>query len=69
MYVYNSSISVGYGPSLQEIEQMERQRSQAIELLEICNGSVKCQRCDMAVPIVGKLTRRSDRIAKTDQVD
>jgi hypothetical protein len=31
--VYNSSISVGYGPSLQEIEQMERQQSQAYESL------------------------------------
>jgi protein-arginine kinase activator protein McsA len=50
-------------PSLEEIEQMERQRSQAIESLEICNGSVKCQRCGMALPIVGKLTHRSDRIA------
>jgi protein-arginine kinase activator protein McsA len=50
-------------PSLQEIEEMDRQRSQAIESLEISNHSVKCQMCGIAVPIVGKLTRRSDRIA------
>jgi hypothetical protein len=50
-------------PSLEEIEQMERQRSQTIESLEICNGSVKCQMCGIAVPIVGKLTARNDRIA------
>ena len=44
-------------PSLEEIEEMERQRSQAIESLEISEGSVKCQRCGMSVPIVGKLAR------------
>jgi hypothetical protein len=48
-------IIVLYRFILQEIEQMERQRSQAIESVEICNGSAKCQRCDMAVPIVGKI--------------
>ena len=38
-------------PSLEEIEEMERQRTQAIE-------------SGMAVPIVGKLTRiHNDRIA------
>jgi len=42
---------------------MERQRLQAIESLEISNHSVKCQRCGIAVPIVGKLTARNDRIA------
>ena len=39
---------------------MERQRSQAIESLQINesdNNSVKCQRCGIAVPIVGKLNR------------
>jgi hypothetical protein len=52
-------------PSLEEIEQMERQRSQAIESLQISDSdhSVKCQKCDVAVPIVGKLTARNDRIA------
>ena len=50
-------------PSLEEIEQMERQRSQAIESLEIFDHSVKCQRCGNAVPIVGKLNRpHNDRV-------
>jgi hypothetical protein len=42
---------------LQEIEEMDRQKSQAIESLEIFDHSVKCQRCGTAVPIVGKLPR------------
>jgi hypothetical protein len=51
-------------PSLEEIEQMERQRSQAIEALEISSNSVKCQKCSMAIPIVGKLSRPcNDRAA------
>jgi hypothetical protein len=53
-------------PSLQEIEEMERQRSQAIESLQISNdnGFVKCQQCDIVVPIVRKMTKSSfDRIA------
>ncbi|MFL6418343.1 MAG: hypothetical protein ACJ71P_02860 [Nitrososphaeraceae archaeon] len=59
-------------PSLQEIEEMERQRSQAIEALQIYDHSVKCQKCGIAVPIVGKLT--SQRVIKllfrkADQVD
>jgi hypothetical protein len=42
---------------------MERQRLQAIESLQITGHSVKCQRCRVAVPIVGKLTKISnDRI-------
>ena len=42
---------------------MERQRSQAIQALEIFDHSVKCQKCGNAVPIVGKLTRtNNDRI-------
>jgi adenine-specific DNA methylase len=44
---------------------MDKQRSQAIESLEISNDSVKCQKCGIAVPIVGKLTKpkaRNDRI-------
>ena len=44
-------------PSLEEIEQMERQQSQAIEALEISGNSVKCQKCGIDVPIVGKLNR------------
>jgi hypothetical protein len=51
-------------PSLEEIEEMDRQRSQAIESLQIIDNSVKCQKCGMAVPIVGKLTKpKSNRIA------
>jgi hypothetical protein len=51
-------------PSLQEIEEMDRQKSQAIESLEIFDHSVKCQRCGMAVPIIGKLSKpNSNRIA------
>jgi selenocysteine-specific translation elongation factor len=51
-------------PSLEEIEEIDRQRSQAIESLQITDNSVKCQRCGIAVPIVGKLTRtKNDRIA------
>jgi hypothetical protein len=42
-------------PSLEEIEEMEKQRVQAIESLEIFDHSVKCQRCAIPVPIVGKL--------------
>jgi len=44
-------------PSIEEIEQMERQRSQAISSLQISGNSVKCQRCGIAVHIVGKLAR------------
>ena len=44
-------------PSLEEIEQMERQRLQAIESLDISSNSVKCQRCGHDMPIVGKLNR------------
>jgi hypothetical protein len=50
-------------PSLEEVEQMEKQRSQAIEALEISDGFVKCQRCSSAVPIVGKPSRsHNDRV-------
>jgi hypothetical protein len=35
---------------------MERRRLQAIEALGISGNSVKCQKYDLAVPIVGKLT-------------
>jgi len=51
---------------LEQIEQMEKQRSQAIESLDITDHSVKCQKCGIAVPIVGKSTRtKNDRIAPT----
>jgi hypothetical protein len=45
---------------------MERQRCQAIEALEISDSgnSVKCQKCSMVIPIVGKLARpHNDRVA------
>ena len=31
-------------PSLEEVEQMEQRRSQAVESLQISDGFVKCQR-------------------------
>jgi len=39
-------------PSLEQIHQMEAKRQRAIEALEISDHSVKCQRCNNAVPIV-----------------
>jgi DNA repair exonuclease SbcCD ATPase subunit len=51
-------------PSLEDIQEMDRQRSHAIESLEIYDHSVKCQKCGNAVPIAGKLSRpHNDRIA------
>jgi hypothetical protein len=51
-------------PLLEEIQEMDRQRLQAIDLLEISDHSVKCQKCGISVPIVGKLTKpKSNRIA------
>jgi hypothetical protein len=53
-------------PSLEEIQEMKRQRLQAIEPLQISEfgDSVKCQRCGMAIHIVGKLSRpQNDRVA------
>ena len=42
---------------------MEKQRSQAIESLEISNHSVKCQKCGLDIPLIGKLTKpKSNRI-------
>jgi hypothetical protein len=43
---------------------MEKQRSLAIEALEISSDYVKCQKCSMDIPIVGKLARpHNDRVA------
>jgi hypothetical protein len=51
-------------PSLEEIEQMDRQRLQAIESLDISNDYVKCQRCGIAIPLLRTSTKpRSNRIA------
>jgi hypothetical protein len=36
---------------------MDRQRSYAIESLEIFDHSIKCQKCGIAVPVVEKLTK------------
>ncbi|SRR6266487_5568276 len=42
-------------PSLEEIADMEKQRQDAIESLEISNGLVKCQgRCGALYPIIKK---------------
>ena len=49
-------------PSLEQIEEMDRQRSQAIESLQITESEggnsqfVKCQRCGQDIPIVGRLS-------------
>jgi peptide subunit release factor RF-3 len=45
-------------PSLKEIQEMDRQRSQAIEALEIFDHSIKCQRCGIAVPLLRTLTTK-----------
>jgi hypothetical protein len=56
-------------PSLEQIEEMERQQSQAVEALEISipevgePRNVKCQRCGAPVPIVAKMSRpHKDRV-------
>jgi hypothetical protein len=50
-------------PSLEEIQEMDSQRSQAIESLEISGNSVKCQKCGMAIPLLRTSTKsRSNRI-------
>ncbi|MFL6377725.1 MAG: hypothetical protein ACJ72R_09720 [Nitrososphaeraceae archaeon] len=48
----------------EKIEEMDRQRSQEIESLQITDNSIKCQKCGNVVPIVGKLPRpHNDRVA------
>jgi DNA-directed RNA polymerase subunit RPC12/RpoP len=50
-------------PSLEDIEQMDSQRSQAIESLKISDDYVKCQKCGMAVTLLRTLIKpRSNRI-------
>lgn len=39
-------------PSLEQIQQMEMKRSQAIEALEISDNSVNCQKCRNAIPMM-----------------
>ena len=51
-------------PYLEEVQEMEKQRLQAIESLEIFDHYVKCQRCGMAVPMIGKSIKpKSNRLA------
>ena len=51
-------------PSLEQIEEMDRQRLQAIESLQISDHSVKCQRGGNAVSMIGKsVGAKSNRIA------
>jgi hypothetical protein len=49
-------------PSLEQIEQMEKQWSEAIQALEISNDSVKCQTCGIAVPLLKRLTTKPNSI-------
>lgn len=53
--------------SLEEIAEMDRQREQAIEAIEISDdgSKVRCQHCRAYIAIVGKLIKpktRNDRI-------
>jgi hypothetical protein len=51
-------------PSLEEIQEMDKQRLQAIEALEISDDFFKCQTCGKAVPLLKTLTKpKSNRIA------
>jgi hypothetical protein len=51
-------------PSLEEIEETDRQRLQAFESLQISDGFVNCQGCGIAVPMLRTLTKpKSNRIA------
>ena len=54
----NDAFEFGFGlPSLEEIEEMDRQRSHAIESLQTSESEggsfVKCQRCNNDIPIIG----------------
>jgi hypothetical protein len=44
-------------PSFEAIEAMDNQCKKVIESLEISDGSVKCQKCSLDVPMVGKLDK------------
>lgn len=60
----NSILSESFElPPIEEIEEMDRQRKQSIESLVISNGKVECQKCGIAVRIVGKMSRpHNDRV-------
>jgi hypothetical protein len=60
-------------PSLEEIEEMDKQRSKAIESLEISDdgGHVKCQGCGNLQPIIKDNTKlittaNSENLQATD---
>jgi hypothetical protein len=47
---------------------MDKQRSQALESLEISDGPVKYQKCGTAVPVLRTLTKpKSDLIAALEK--
>ena len=45
-------------PSLEKIQEIDRQRLQAIEALQISKDYVKCQTCGTAVPPIRTLTTK-----------
>ena len=50
-------------PSLEQIEEIDKQHSLAIQALQISDRSDKCQKCGMAVPLLRTSTKpRSNRI-------
>jgi hypothetical protein len=54
----NITLNDSFGiQSLEEVEEMDRQRSQPIKSLQISDSSVKCQKCGIDIPIAGKLTK------------
>jgi hypothetical protein len=49
---------------------MDRKCQHAIEALEISGNYLKCQKCNLLVPMVGKFPRpHSDRIAVSERSD
>jgi hypothetical protein len=42
-------------PSMYEIEEMDKQRLQAVESLEISEDKVKCQYCDRRIPLLPRI--------------
>jgi hypothetical protein len=49
---------------------MDRKCQHAIEALEISGNYLKCQKCNLLVPMVGKFPRpHSDRIAMLERSD
>jgi hypothetical protein len=56
-------------PSLEAIKRMERKQQAAIQSLDISadGKSVKCQRCGLDIPIVGKIPKPGGRIAQLER--